>query len=130
MSVVNANFEKDVDNQGNAILRGKATFKGFAGDNILTTANENQTKYKLGNIEFIGADGKVHQTSGAIYEKVYTKNQLNVDDVVSIVVRSYENKAYVSILGVTGAGTLSIDNGAFGDMFGVAKEADAPAMKA
>ena len=112
MKIVHANFVEDVDNNGNPILRGKSTFVGFAGNNKLK--NSKDTEYRLGNLMFIGADEQTYQTSGAIYDKTLKENNFSEGDVVSVVVREYNGKNYFSILGITGAGLLSADSGAFG----------------
>ena len=112
MRVVNANFTQTEDNQGNSILLGKATFKGFGGTNKLS--NSKGTEYRLGNIEFIGADGKVYQSSAAIYDKVMDRNDFSEGDIVSISAREYNGQMYLSILGLTGAGTIAANSGAFG----------------
>lgn len=125
MKTVNANFTQTTDNQGNDIILGKATFKGFGGSNKLT--NSNGTEYRLGNIEFIGADGKVYQSSAAIYDKVMDRNDFSEGDVVSISAREHNGQMYISILGATGAGTLSATSGAFGVVKKVAEDVEASA---
>ena len=126
MKIIAANFTQTTDNQGNSILMGKATFAGFAGSNKLS--NSKGTEYRLANVSFIGADGQTYQTSGAIYDKVMDRNDFSEGDVVSITAREHNGQMYISILGLTGAGTLSATSGAFGAVKAqVAEEVEAEA---
>lgn len=111
METINANWKRTTDNQDNDILMGKATFIGFAGENKLT--NSNGTEYRLANVAFLDTNGNRHESSAAIYDKVLSKSTFTDGDTVSVAAREYNGSMYLSVIGITGAGTLAADSGAF-----------------